>query len=379
MQYEILQTSNYDCGFVVLKVMLANLNRDKKYLLMPELKRKKYSFLDLKEIAKEHGLNLEGYKVDDIEILSSFNFPIICQIKKGKTDHFILLNKIKDNKFYIFDPNIGELMLSYDEFYEAFNNNIMTISEHTIKKYQILKKEFNVNLFCSLIFNLSAAIMFFISLFFINDYILFFLAILLGVVFLFLQKRFSQKFIKVTNETYNLNYDNLLDIASYQKQVISKISNIPSKIVLFSTIFTMMLNSYEYGYLNVVFTLIIIVIYYFFNNELKYESHKLEYLEQCKFDLKYVNKLSTKFANKISFMFITFSIFIAIFVFYMMQKNNLIGLDFFIMQFSLMFGEVMFSKEILSLEDIFKETKRKELAIDKYREKTATNNMRKES
>ena len=369
MQYEILQMSSYDCGFVVLKVMLASLNHDRNYLLMPELKGKKYSLLDLKNIAKEHQLDLEGYKIDELDTLSTFTFPIICQIKKDKSEHFVLLNKIKNNKYYIFDPNVGELILSFDEFFEAFNHNILAISEHKKEKYIVKKEKININLLCSLIFNSMSSIMFFISLIFINDYLLFFLSVILGIIFLFLQKKANQRFVSETNSIYNLNYENLVDISNYQKQIIRHVTNIPSKIVLFFTIIMMLNNSYDYGYLSVFFVIALIVIYKFLQFEFKHEANKIEYLEQCKFELSKVSKLANKYANKMSLILIMFSISIAVFVFYMMQTNDLVGIDFFIMQFSLMFGSVIFSKDILSLDDTFKETTRKQLVVSAYKEK----------
>lgn len=367
MQYEILQNSTYDCGFVVLKVMLANLNRDKNYLLMPELKGKNYSLLDLKEIAKEHQLELEGYKIEEFDTLTSFSFPIICQIKKGKSEHFVLLNKIKGNKYFIFDPNVGELILTFDEFVEVFNHNIMVVREHKKEKYIVEKGSIDFNLMFSLIFNFMSAAMFFVSLVFISDYILFFMSMLLGIIFLFLQKMFNHKFVKATNKLYDVNYDNLVSVSSYQKQVISHITNMPSKIVLFFTIIIMLNNSYKLGYVSVFFILIVIALYNFLCAELKNESHKIEYLEQSRYDLEKVNKLARKYSNKLSLILIIFSILIAVFVFYMMQSSNLVGIDFFIMQFSLMFGAVVFSKDLLSQEEVIKETTRKKQAISKYR------------
>ncbi|MCH5171670.1 MAG: hypothetical protein J1F31_02410 [Erysipelotrichales bacterium] len=366
MRYQILQSNTYDCGFVVLKVMLANVNRDKNYLLMPELKGRKYSLLDLKEIAKEHQLGLEGYKIDDIDTLDSFTFPMICQIKKAKCEHFILLNKIKNNKYYIFDPSVGEIILSFEEFSEVFNHNIMIISEHQRKKYAIKKGKTDINLLFSLIFNSVAATLFFISLMFINDYALFFLIVGLGMISLLLQKIASQKFIKETNVTYNLNYENLLDVSSYQKYMISNITNTPSRIVMFFALIIMMNNSYAFGYLNVFFILVIIGLYYLLNSELKYESRKIEYLEQCRHDLNDINKSAIKYGNKVTLIIAMFSVFIAIFVFYMMKLNDLVGIDFFLMQFSLMFGALVLSKNLLSFDEARNEIIRRKIAIDKY-------------
>lgn len=367
MKYEILQTTTYDCGFTALKVMLANLNNDKNYLLMPELKGKKYSFLDLKEIAKEHELELEGYKIDEIEILDTFSFPMICQIKKGVSEHFVLLNKIKNNKYYIFDPSIGEIILTYEEFSEAFNHNALVYCGHKNKKYSINKGKINFSLLFSLIFNFFASLMLFISLIFISDYFLFFTILSLGIISIILQKIANQKFIKDINNTYNVSYDNLLSISDYQKYVIGNITNVPSKIILFFTIILMMNNSYKYGYLNVIVCLLIIGLYHILRTELKYEKNKIEYLEQCRYDLSSVNRLAEKYGTKLTLTFTIFAIIIAIFVFYMMQVNDLVGVDFFIMQFSLMFGALVFSKELLSIGDTFNENIRKKLIIDNNR------------
>lgn len=70
MNYYIKQIGEKDCGFTSLKILLANIHKDKNYLFYPEFE-KEYS-LSLKniiDIAKKENVILEGYIYDDKEKL----------------------------------------------------------------------------------------------------------------------------------------------------------------------------------------------------------------------------------------------------------------------------------------------------------------------
>ena len=53
MKYFIYQGNDHDCGFAALKMLLANLAKDKSYLYIPKpAKREYYTLEDLNDIAK---------------------------------------------------------------------------------------------------------------------------------------------------------------------------------------------------------------------------------------------------------------------------------------------------------------------------------------
>ena len=352
MRYEILQSSSTD--------------HDKNYLLLPNSKEKKYTMLDLKNIAKQYNLILDGYHVEDITLLATCNFPIICQIKKGNKEHFILLNKIKRNNYYIFDPSVGKLVLSEGEFENAFLYNVLIIKDYKKKKVVLKQEKISISLVMSLIFNLLASLTFFISLLFISDYLLFLLSAFLGFVFVFLQKMASQKFLKHTNDFYNINYNNLLDISGYQKFVIEKVTKIPAKLVLILALMLMLIKSHSFGYLGVIFIFILSLVNFSLQQELDLAKNKLEYFEQCRYDLKKVQKSSIEYGNRVSIIMIFHSLLIATFVLFMMRLTNLLGVDFFLMQFSLMFAILFISRDIFDFEQTYFAVISKKIGILKY-------------
>ena len=66
--YYIQQTRKDDCGYASLKMLLASLNKDKNYLFLQEEKEKgSYSYLELVTIAKQHDVELNGYRIDSLK------------------------------------------------------------------------------------------------------------------------------------------------------------------------------------------------------------------------------------------------------------------------------------------------------------------------
>ena len=143
MKYSCLQESSSDCGFCALKVLLANLNNESNYLSLENKKQGSYSMLDIKKLALEYKLELEGYKVEDSSLLYTLTFPFICQIKRGKENHFVIVEKIKKGIFYVFDPSIGSLEINESIFLELFNQNVLTIKSQEKIKLSKEKKAIN--------------------------------------------------------------------------------------------------------------------------------------------------------------------------------------------------------------------------------------------
>ena len=93
-----------DCGFACLKMLLCYFKKDKAFLNLPNPKLQgKYSFLDLINLGRKYGIELEGYKVNDLSLLNK-NLPAIIEMCFEGQNHFCVLYKIKGNIFYVYDP-----------------------------------------------------------------------------------------------------------------------------------------------------------------------------------------------------------------------------------------------------------------------------------
>lgn len=369
MKYEILQSSTTDCGFTCLKVLLANLNNDENYLLLENKKGTRYSFLDLINIGNKHDLELKGYQIDDLDLLSSFSLPLICQIKKNKSEHIVILNKIRKNHYYLFDPSVGNIILNEDEFGELFMGNILIINNIHKKKCELKKEQVNKNIIFSLIMNLLSSISFLCSLLFIVDYLLFVVFLALGINFIFLQKIFNENFVKSINDKYSVSYDNLGVISQYQSYIISKITSFPSKIIIIIFMLIMMVNSYSFGYLSALMAIIFILLNYYIHQEYRYTGNKIEFMEQNHDDLKKINRLTNSYSSKLLLTTLSFALFMALFIVFMMQISGHIGIDFFIFQFSLIFTTFIMSRDIFDFDIIRQTVYQKELQIKEVNRK----------
>ena len=82
------QLGKSDCGVACLKMILADLNKDRQYLFLPcDENHGMYSFKDLQDIAKCHGLTLAGFKVTDKEEIRKCNLPAIIRMTTKENCH----------------------------------------------------------------------------------------------------------------------------------------------------------------------------------------------------------------------------------------------------------------------------------------------------
>ena len=235
MKYSCLQESSSDCGFCALKVLLANLNNDSNYLSLENKKQGAYSMLDIKKLALEYKLELEGYKVEDSSLLSTLTFPFICQIKRGKENHFVIVEKIKKGIFYVFDPSIGDLEINESIFLELFNQNVLTIKNHEKFKLAKEKKHINSWLLLSIVTNgfigislIVTSLLIFKGLNSIYSYIS------MGVVLLALLANtlVNNKYMNNIYESKNVDYANFGVISKKIKRNVNYYGQMPLKVSL---------------------------------------------------------------------------------------------------------------------------------------------------
>lgn len=123
MKYHCLQLESDDCGFACLKMMLAHNSKNRDYLrLIQQEKHGAYSMRDLCEEGQKFHLVLEGYEIDGYDRL---RFPCILLVKIKDAKHYILLEKIKRNRVFFFDPTFGEACLPLERLEEISERKVL--------------------------------------------------------------------------------------------------------------------------------------------------------------------------------------------------------------------------------------------------------------
>ena len=113
MNYFIFQGNEHDCGFTSLKMLMANLCKDKSYLYIRKLKRKEAFTID--DICKEagmHGLKLASYSCDD-DYFEKMKTPSLTLIRDN---HVVMVKKVTPKKIIYLDPEFGVVKAKKDEF-----------------------------------------------------------------------------------------------------------------------------------------------------------------------------------------------------------------------------------------------------------------------
>ena len=113
MKYFIYQGNDHDCAFAALKMLLANLAKDKSYLYIPKpAKREYYDLYEIAQLSKSYGVELEvnGCTRDYFDYLKENSLSLIDE------NHVVLIKKRKKRHIILFDPGRGKVKMRKDEF-----------------------------------------------------------------------------------------------------------------------------------------------------------------------------------------------------------------------------------------------------------------------
>ena len=119
--FYIPQVQKDDCGFACLKMVLANINKDKNYLFMQQKEEHgAYSYSDLMKLAKKEGVNLEALKITEkSELNNCTSFPFIASVAlKNGAKHAVVVTKVRWKRVYLLDPSRGKYSLPINKFIE---------------------------------------------------------------------------------------------------------------------------------------------------------------------------------------------------------------------------------------------------------------------
>lgn len=135
--FYIPQVQKDDCGFACLKMVLANINRDKNYLFMSQKEEHgAYSYSDLMKLAKKEGANLEALKVTEkSELNNCTSFPFIASVAlKNGAKHAVVVTKIRWKRVYLLDPSRGKHSLPINKFIEIWDGTGLYVQSFEFKK-----------------------------------------------------------------------------------------------------------------------------------------------------------------------------------------------------------------------------------------------------
>ncbi len=127
----IPQISTFDCGLTCVKIMLANLYKDERYLYLPIDENKKLvSFADMIFYGKKYGLTLKGMTAVSKDNIESVGKMMIASFKNHERNfHAVLVYKIFLGKVYFIDPERGNASLSKKDFLNLWDGNLLIIDE----------------------------------------------------------------------------------------------------------------------------------------------------------------------------------------------------------------------------------------------------------
>ena len=202
--YYVPQIQKDDCGFACVKMLLANVNKDRNYLFLPQdEKHGPYSYQDLIEIAAPYGVNLSGYKSEDkMAIKECKKFPFIATITtKSGGSHAVLVYKVFLGSVYYLDPRLGKVDVSIKKFVTIWDGT-MLVTDSIEKKPCHYKEAKPLTISQTIILNLlevmvGACVV--AGVYFINDNAYIFIPIALfalAVVFELLVKAYSISLMK---------------------------------------------------------------------------------------------------------------------------------------------------------------------------------------
>lgn len=179
------------------------------------------------------GLNAEAYKCR-LNDLCSLKLPIIAHIKfENNCYHFVIIDKIVDNKLIIFDPIRGILKYSMEEFRKEWTNIIITFKPTT----NIIKEK-EINRFLD-IFNLVKKYKKTIIFFIISSFIVTLLTSINSLFFSELYKNINSSFTVFLSFVIILTIKILLDyyrnikLVKFNKILDKKITCTSFKKILF--------------------------------------------------------------------------------------------------------------------------------------------------
>ncbi len=135
----IPQITSESCGSACLKMLLAIVQKDERYLYLNEDEdHGPYSYQDLVDIAQRYGVTLIGVKIEDKDDLSHLTeFPmILTMVNADETTHAVLLSQRKGKRVKVHDPNKGVAWKKVSDIKRFWDGTALTITHVERQTYE---------------------------------------------------------------------------------------------------------------------------------------------------------------------------------------------------------------------------------------------------
>jgi uncharacterized protein len=90
-----------------------------------DIRKRGFSLFDMKRFANSIQYKADGFKIPKLELLKTFQIPVIVLIDTRSYKHFVVLRRVDDKYAYISDPSWGNRKMPLKEFAEAWDQNIV--------------------------------------------------------------------------------------------------------------------------------------------------------------------------------------------------------------------------------------------------------------
>lgn len=305
--YSILQNETSDCGLASVRTLLANAQRSPSFLYLEKKKEKgPYSYLELIEIAEDNGVTLKGFRFSNLEEFkkSKRKNQAIVTLKIKEQSHALVIDKIRKNKIFCFDPGVGEVVYTKDDFLLKWDKTaliIMNVKKNVkpLKSFSIVKKK---ELVLASFLEVFSSLFLVVGTFFLSEdewYVFPIAAFALAFVFDLLFRSFAFKMLTNIDRRMNKNteicserFQNYMEkLENYKKSLVEMLLSSSSSFIL--TIFVIAL--FIFTDLNNIYLLFLAIgisllnVLFFNRKEERYEK-KIEKEEQAINELKIVEE-----------------------------------------------------------------------------------------
>lgn len=274
----IQQTSDHDCGFTCLKILLANTHHDQNYLFLPSpfKEDENVSFLSLIKEAELYQTTLSPLKATNKEELSSnVEVPFIARLNFDNVFHAVYVYKIGKKYVYYFDPSKGKKKLMIDEFIYLWTGELIAIKEANKYKCPTPKPRFMklseqiISIIISLISVLSAVV----AVYFINKEsyiylpIIFFSLMLISELIqkkysLYIMKRIDNRVEEIVGDIKNKDYYGFYSTyEAYKKYLLINNISFFSSFCIFLLISLVFIINDKMNFIYIVLNLLLAITY----------------------------------------------------------------------------------------------------------------------
>jgi hypothetical protein len=124
--FAVRQLGQADCGPTALKMLIAYLYQDERYLFLQETWDRPSSFQHLLENAQHLGVTLKGYRLHHPSSIRGIKAPFLALMKQPG-HHYVTLIPIGKGRFHLLDPQAEPRLVKVDFFQQNFTGYLLLV------------------------------------------------------------------------------------------------------------------------------------------------------------------------------------------------------------------------------------------------------------